>query len=87
MAYGYIPNCTQATLKARINGQELNTVVSCPELCVTQGNLIPKLTAKSLIDDWQNGVLFENDQAKNDLSRLRLKERIIALSKKYSITR
>lgn len=86
VAYGYMPNCTQATLKAKINGQELNTVVNCPDLCVTQGNVIHKLTAKSLIDDWQNGILFENDQAKNDLSRLRLKERIISLSKKYSIT-
>lgn len=86
VAYGFIPNCHQATLKAKVNGNDLSVVVSCPELCITQGSLIHKLTAKSLIDDWQSGVLSENDQIKNDLDRSRLKHKIIKLSQMFSIT-
>lgn len=87
VAYGYMPNCKQATLTASVNGREYSTVVTCPELCVTQGDVIHKLTAKSLIDDWQHGILHENDQVKNNLTRQMLKEKIIQLSKKYSIAR
>ena len=85
VAYGFVPNCHQATLKAKINGHELSVVVSCPQLCITQGSIIHKLTAKSLIDDWQSGVLSEN-QLQDDLDRSRLKDKIIKLSKMFSIT-
>jgi poly [ADP-ribose] polymerase len=43
VAYGFIPNCRQATLKAEINGMEISTVVTCSELCVTRGDAIHKL--------------------------------------------
>ncbi len=85
VAYGFIPNCRQATLKASINGYELSAVVTCPELGVTQGDVVHKLTAKALIDDWQKGVLHESDEVKDTLARQKLKERVIRLSKRFSI--
>jgi hypothetical protein len=85
VAYGFVNNCQQAELKAIIDGNELSTIVTCPELCITRGDIVHKLTAKSLIDDWQYGVLLD-DQIKNDLLRSTLKEKIINMSKKYSIT-
>jgi poly [ADP-ribose] polymerase 2/3/4 len=86
VAYALIPNCQQATLKASINGYEMSTTVYCSELSITKGDLIHKLTAKSLIDDWQYGIMCENDKLENDLLRLKLKQKIINISIKYSIT-
>ena len=86
VAYGFISNCFNATLKAEINGVEVSTVVSCPELCITKGTILHKLTAKALIDDWQYGILCDNDQVKNDLLRSKLKENIIKLSQEHNIT-
>ena len=77
VAYGFIPNCRQATLRARINGYELSAVVTCPELGVTQGDVVHKLTAKALIDDWQQGVLHDTDQVRDALARQKLKQRLI----------
>lgn len=85
VAYGFVKNCQQAVLKAVVDGNELSTVVSCPELCVTRGDVIHKLTAKALIDDWQNGVLVD-DHLKNEILKEKLKEKIINTSKQYSIT-
>jgi len=92
-AYAFIPNCQQAYLKAKINGHELSTIVTCPDLLISRGDnndLLHKLTAKSLIDDWQYGILCQDDavnnKIENDLRKLRLKEKIIRLSVKYSIT-
>ena len=86
VAYGFFPNCHQALLKAEVDGIEISTVVSCTELSITRGDLIHKLTAKSLIDDWQYGVLNEKDQVKNSLYYAKLKQKVIELSKQYSIT-
>ena len=92
-AYAFVPNCQQAHLKANINGQEVSTIVSCPELLVSRDDdLLHKLTAKALIDDWQYGILCSVDsndptnKINSDLRRLKLKEKIISLSVKYSIT-
>ena len=86
-AYAFIPNCQQAHLKANINGQEVSTVVTCPELLIARDDdLLHKLTAKALIDDWQYGILCGDDKIQNDLSKLKLKEKIISLSVKYSIS-
>lgn len=82
----YADNCQEATLKATVNGDmELSTVVTCPELCVTRGDLLHKLAAKCLIDDWQCGLLCET-KIENDLVRSGLKQKIIELSRKYSIS-
>lgn len=86
LAYGFMPNCQQAILKASINGYEFETLVTCPELMITRGDLIHKLTAKALIDDWQNGILCSDDKIQNDLQKQKLKSKIIRLSKKFSIT-
>jgi hypothetical protein len=72
----------------------LSTIVTCPDLLISRGDnndLLHKLTAKSLIDDWQYGILCQSDDAnnnkiENDLRKLKLKEKIIRLSIKYSIT-
>ncbi len=60
--------------------------MTCPELLITNGDLIHKLTAKGLIDDWQYGILCEQDKIENDLQKQNLKKKIIELSIKYSIT-
>ncbi len=86
VAYAFVQNCQQATLKANINGHELSTVVTCPELCITRGDLIHKLAAKCLIDDWQSGILCKDDKIENDFKRASLKDKIIALSTKYCIS-
>lgn len=86
VAYSFVDNCAQATLKATtMSGEEFSTVVSCPELCITRGDLIHKLTAKCLIDDWQSGLLVAN-KIENDLKRMNLKESIIKMSTKYCIS-
>lgn len=85
-AYAFCDNCSMATLRAKINGYDLNTVVTCPELNITQGDLIHKLVAKSVIGDWQYGIQIENDKIEDNLKKLNFKNRIINLSKKYSIT-
>ena len=85
VVYGFVPNCLLATLKADLDSQEVSTVVSCPELMITKGTLIHKLTAKALIDDWQYGIL-SSDHLSNEIMRSKLKENIIELSKEYSIT-
>lgn len=87
VAYGFIDNCLQATLKAQVNDSELSTVVTCAELCITKGDILHKLAAKCLIDDWQYGLLSnDDDPISNDLARSRLKQKIIDLSRKYSIS-
>ena len=69
ICYGFMPNCSQATFKANINGYEFSSVVSCSELSIRKGNLIHKLAAKSLIDDFQSGLLCLDDQLKNELEK------------------
>ena len=66
ICYGYMPNCSQASLKANINGYEFSSVVSCSELLITKGDLIHKLAAKSLIQNFQSGLLCLDDQLKNE---------------------
>jgi len=85
ICYGYMPNCSQASLKANINGYEFSSVVSCSELLITKGDLIHKLAAKSLIEDFQSGLLSLDDQLKNEFEKSLLKEKVINLSKKFNI--
>ncbi|KAH9525132.1 Protein mono-ADP-ribosyltransferase parp4 [Bulinus truncatus] len=55
--YGFVPNCTMATLSANISGQQVSTVVSTSELSITEGYLVHRLTARAVIRDWEDGVL------------------------------
>ncbi len=85
VVYGFVQNCLLATLKANLDDQEVSTVVNCPDLMITKGTIIHKLTAKALINDWQYGIL-SNDRFNNEIIKSKLKTDIIHLSKEYSIT-
>jgi poly [ADP-ribose] polymerase len=60
-----VSNCTeigifillQATLKAEINGKEISTMVSTSDLSITCGSTLHQLTARALINDWEEGLL------------------------------
>ena len=85
VCYGFMPNCTQVTLKANVNGYEFSSTVSCSELTTTRGNLVHKLAAKSLINEYQCGILCQQDQIKHDFERWRLQDKIIQISKRFNI--
>ena len=40
-----------------INGKELSTMVSTSELSITSGTTLHQLTARALINDWEDGLL------------------------------
>uniref|UniRef100_A0A6P8R189 Poly [ADP-ribose] polymerase n=1 Tax=Geotrypetes seraphini TaxID=260995 RepID=A0A6P8R189_GEOSA len=84
LVYGFILHCTQATLNAFINDQELHTMVSTTELQKTSGTLLHKLTARAIIKDFEDGILHENE-AEHEMKKQELKSLIIELSKEYSI--
>ncbi|CAL1538041.1 unnamed protein product [Lymnaea stagnalis] len=82
--YGYVPNCTMATLTASVGGQQASTVVSTSELSITEGHLVHRLTARAVIRDWEDGVL-SSDRTGHELAKMDMKNYIIDLSKEYSI--
>ena len=84
VVYGFVPNCLMATLKAKLDGQDVSTVVSCTDLMITNGTIIHKLTAKSLINDWQYGILSD-DKLNNEILKSKVKDKIIEMSKEYCI--
>ncbi|XP_030058252.1 protein mono-ADP-ribosyltransferase PARP4 [Microcaecilia unicolor] len=84
LVYGFIPHCTQATLNAFIDDEELSTMVSTTELQKTTGTLLHKLTARAIIKDYEHGILHENE-AEHEMRKQELKSLIIELSKEYSI--
>ncbi|XP_059150079.1 protein mono-ADP-ribosyltransferase PARP4-like isoform X2 [Physella acuta] len=82
--YGFVPNCTMATLKANVGGEEASTVVSTSELSITEGKIVHRLTARAVIRDWEDGVLSD-DRTGHEVAKLDLKKYVIDLSKEYSI--
>ncbi|KAM9169492.1 protein mono-ADP-ribosyltransferase PARP4 isoform 2-T2 [Pangshura tecta] len=84
LVYGFIPRCTQATLNALINDQELQAMVSTTELQKTTGTLLHKLTARALIRDYEDGILHENE-TEHEMKKHTLKVLIINLSLENSI--
>ncbi|RUS77622.1 hypothetical protein EGW08_014622, partial [Elysia chlorotica] len=84
IVYGYVPDCTMANLRAVVGGQEVSTVVSTSELSITQGLLVHRLTARAIIQDWEAGVLAR-DRTDHELTKMKLKDYVIELSKEYSI--
>ncbi|CAF1368498.1 unnamed protein product, partial [Didymodactylos carnosus] len=82
--YGFIDNCFKATLRANINGQELATTVFTNKMTETTGRVLHCLTARAIIDDWENGLLSMNE-AVNEQLKFQYKQHIIDLSIKYSI--
>ncbi|ESO93254.1 hypothetical protein LOTGIDRAFT_119348, partial [Lottia gigantea] len=84
VVYGFVPNCTLATLKAVIDGEEISTVVSTPDLNITTGQILHRLTARSVIRDWEDGML-SSDKTQHEVIKKNLKEYIINISKEYSL--
>ncbi|KAI8502339.1 Protein mono-ADP-ribosyltransferase parp4 [Branchiostoma belcheri] len=84
VVYGYVPHCTQATLKAVINNREISTMVSTSDLSITSGKILHQLTARAVIRDWEDGTLHV-DRTHHETKKMGLKPYIISLSKEYSI--
>ncbi|KAM4048542.1 protein mono-ADP-ribosyltransferase PARP4 isoform 3-T4 [Anomaloglossus baeobatrachus] len=82
--YGFVPYCTQATLKALINNEEIENMVSTTELQKTTGTMLHTLTARALVKDYEDGILFEKEN-ENEMKKQEMKSSIIALSMEYSI--
>uniref|UniRef100_A0A2C9KRG3 Poly [ADP-ribose] polymerase n=1 Tax=Biomphalaria glabrata TaxID=6526 RepID=A0A2C9KRG3_BIOGL len=82
--YGFVPNCTMATLSANVGGQQASTVVSTSELSITEGNLVHRLTARAVIRDWEDGML-SSDRTGHEIAKMDQKNGIIELSKQFSI--
>nr|XP_060626958.1 protein mono-ADP-ribosyltransferase PARP4 isoform X2 [Anolis sagrei ordinatus] len=84
LVYGFISNCTQATLHALLDSIELQTMVSTTELQKTTGTILHKLAARAFIRDYEQGILHE-DEAENEMKKQELKSLIIKLSVENSI--
>ncbi|KAH0625127.1 hypothetical protein JD844_033266 [Phrynosoma platyrhinos] len=84
LVYGFISNCTQATLHALIDNQELQTMVSTTELQKTTGTMLHKLAARAFIRDYEQGILHENE-TEHEMKKQLLKSLIIKLSLENSI--
>ncbi|XP_053376593.1 uncharacterized protein LOC123533425 [Mercenaria mercenaria] len=84
VVYGFVESCTQATLKAKIDGNEISTMVSTVDLNITSGTMLHQLTARAVITDFENGIL-DDDRVKHQVLKNEKKQYIIDLSKKYSI--
>ncbi|XP_075886999.1 protein mono-ADP-ribosyltransferase PARP4 [Nelusetta ayraudi] len=84
LVYGFVPHCTQATLLGDLSGQELKTIVSTTELQKTKGTFLHKLTARALIQDFEDGNL-DSDEVEHEGKKAELKHFIIELSKEFSI--
>ncbi|XP_051483232.1 protein mono-ADP-ribosyltransferase PARP4 isoform X2 [Apus apus] len=84
LVYGFIPHCTQATLRAIVNDEELQTVVSTTELQKTTGTVLHKLAARAFINDYEDGILHENE-TEHEMKKQTLKNMIIHLSLENSI--
>ncbi|XP_069825881.1 protein mono-ADP-ribosyltransferase PARP4-like isoform X4 [Dendropsophus ebraccatus] len=82
--YGFVSNCTQATLKALVSGEELENMVSTTELQKTTGTILHTLTARALIKDYEDGILQEKEN-ENEMKKQEMKSLIIQLSKEYSL--
>ncbi|KAJ8026534.1 Poly [ADP-ribose] polymerase 4 [Holothuria leucospilota] len=84
VVFGIVPYCTSATLTAVIDGQEISTVVSTSDLCITKGLTLHRLTARALIRDWEDGML-DMDRIEEEIAKEKEKQAIISLSRQYSI--
>jgi hypothetical protein len=82
--YRFIQNCHKATLTARINNQEFITSVFSNKITETKGRILHCLTARAIIQDYENGLL-DNDESENELIKKQYKQDLIDLSIKYSV--
>ena len=82
--YRFIENCHKATLTATIDGQEFVTTVFSSKMTTTRGCILHCLTTRSIIDDYENGLL-DVDESENELIKLQYKRDLIDLSVKHSV--
>ena len=82
--YGFVPHCTEATLTASIAGKQMATIVSTSQLRITKGSIVHRMSARSFIRDYDEGVLAE-DNLLNEIQKRDRKADIIKLSIEYSI--
>ena len=82
--YRFIQNCHKITLKATINNQEYVTSVFSNKITETDGSILHCLTARAIIQDYENGLLH-NDECENELIKQQYKHDLIELSMKYSV--
>ena len=82
--YRFIDNCQKATLTATINGQEFVTTVFSSTMTTTIGRTLHCLTARAIIDDYDNGLL-DIDESENELIKVQSRRDLIDLSIKYSV--
>ncbi|CAF4052927.1 unnamed protein product, partial [Adineta steineri] len=82
--YRFIRNCHKATLTAIIDGQEFVTTVFSSPMTTTKGRILHCLTARALIDDYDNGIL-NIDESENELIKIQYKQDLIDLSIKHSV--
>ncbi|CAF3317195.1 unnamed protein product [Rotaria socialis] len=82
--YRFIHNCHKATLTATIDGQEFVTTVFSSPMTTTRGRILHCLTARAIIDDYENGVLHK-DESENELIKIQCKQDLIDLSINYSV--
>ncbi|KAL5457332.1 hypothetical protein EMCRGX_G034580 [Ephydatia muelleri] len=84
VVYGFVPNCTRATLKAKIGSKEVDTIVSTSNLAMTKGRTLHQLTARAIIRDWTEGSLAI-DKTQHEIVKRERKNYIINTSREYSI--
>ncbi|CAF0908856.1 unnamed protein product [Rotaria sordida] len=82
--YRFIQNCHKATLTATIDGQEFVTTVFSSPMTTTKGRILHCLTARAIIDDYDNGLLHV-DESENELFKVQYKQDLIDLSIKHSV--
>jgi poly [ADP-ribose] polymerase 2/3/4 len=82
--YRFIRNCHRAVLTARINDQEFVTNIFANPSNISQGQILHSLTAKAIIQDYENGFLHI-DQIEEELFRKQKRNDLIRLSSKYSV--
>ncbi|CAF4460452.1 unnamed protein product [Rotaria socialis] len=64
--YRFIRNCLKATLTATINNQEYVTTVFSNKITDTKGRILHCLTARAIIQDYENSLLHD-DECENEL--------------------
>ncbi|CAF2919721.1 unnamed protein product [Rotaria sp. Silwood2] len=82
--YRFIQNCHKAILTATIDGQEFVTTVFSSTMTTTRGRILHCLTARAIIDDYENGLLHV-DESENELIKVHCKRDLIDLSIKHSV--
>lgn len=82
--YRFIQNCHKATLTAMIDNQEFVTSVFSNKITESKGRILHCLTARAIIQDYENGLLHE-DESENELIKKQYKQDLIELSIKHSV--